>query len=62
MGAVTAITMITQTNWLESRPGRKKVATIATAIPNAPTQFPLRACAGFERKRSARMKETIVTR
>ena len=43
MGAVTAITMITQTNWLESRPGRKNVATIATAMPKAPTQLPLRA-------------------
>ena len=44
------------------RPGRKNVATIATAIPNAPTQLPCRARAGLDRKRSARMKQMIVTR
>ena len=43
------------------RPGWKNVATIATAMPNAPIQLPLRACAGSDRKRSARMKQTIVT-
>jgi hypothetical protein len=40
----------------------KKVATIATAIPNAPIRFPFRARAGWERNWSARMKQTIVTR
>jgi hypothetical protein len=34
---------------------------MATAIPDAPTQFPCRARAGEERKRSATMKQTIVT-
>ena len=43
-------------------PGWKKVARIATPIPNAPIQVPCRARAGWERKRSARMKQTIVTR
>ncbi len=40
----------------------KNVATIATAIPNAPTRFPLRARAGWERNWSATMKLTIATR
>ena len=32
------------------------------ACPTPPSQFPRRACFGDERKRSARMKQTIVTR
>ncbi len=38
------------------------VTTIASAIPAAPIRFPSRACFGEERKRSARMKQMIVTR
>ena len=38
------------------------VAAIATTMPAAPIQTPRRACAGFERSRSAQMKVTIVTR
>jgi hypothetical protein len=62
IGAVTAITIRIQTNWSESRPGMKNVATMAIAMPNAPIRLPWRARAGLERKRSARMKQTIVTR
>ena len=36
--------------------------TIASAMPTPPIQFPFRACFGEERKRSARMKQMIVTR
>ena len=39
-----------------------QVTTIASTIPAAPIWLPRRACAGFERKRSARMNVTIVTR
>src|SRR6266508_3540869 len=38
------------------------VAPIAIAIPSAPMRFPIGAVFGEERKRSARMKATIVTR
>ena len=38
------------------------VTTIASTIPAAPIWLPRRACAGLERKRSARMNETIVIR
>ena len=38
------------------------VTTIASSIPAAPIWLPRRACAGFERKRSARTKETIEIR
>ena len=38
-----------------SRPAAN-VTTIATSIPTAPIWLPRRACAGYERKRSARMK------
>src|SRR4051812_6145475 len=38
------------------------VATIATTMPTAPIQFPRRAVAGDDRKRSASTKHTIVTR
>jgi len=41
--------------------GRKKVATMATVMPKAPIQVPLRACAGDDRKRKARMKLMMVT-
>ena len=44
------------------RPGCASVTTIATAIPNAPIQFPRRAVVGDDRNRSARMKQMIVTR
>jgi len=36
-----------------------QVTTIATSIPTAPIWLPRRACAGLERKRSARMKLAI---
>jgi len=38
------------------------VTMTASTIPPAPIWFPRRACAGFDRNRSARMKVTIVTR
>ena len=38
------------------------MTTIAIAIPTAPIQFPRRAVVGDDRNRSARMKQTIVTR
>ena len=40
-------------------PARTQVTTIATSIPAAPIWLPRRACAGLERKRSARMNVTI---
>ncbi len=43
-------------------PSSASVVAIATSIPTPPTQFPLRACFGEERKRSATMKQTIATR
>ncbi len=43
-------------------PSRARVVPIATSIPAPPTQLPLRACLGEERKRSATTKQTIVTR
>ena len=43
-------------------PTLSHVTTIASSIPAAPIWLPRRACAGLERNRSARMKETIVTR
>ena len=43
-------------------PSRESVVAIATSIPAPPTQFPLRACFGDERNRSATTKQTIVTR
>jgi hypothetical protein len=43
-------------------PSRSSVVPIAISIPAPPTQFPRRACFGDERKRSARMKQTIVAR
>ena len=40
------------------QPGRGRTSpTIATTMPTAPTQLPCRARAGFDRKRSARMKQ-----
>jgi hypothetical protein len=39
-----------------------QVTTTATSMPTAPIWLPRRACAGSERKRSARMKATIVIR
>ena len=42
--------------------GCASVTPIATAIPTAPIQLPRRAVVGDERKRSARMKQMIVTR
>src|SRR5690242_20186950 len=39
-----------------------QVTTIASSIPAAPIWLPRRACAGFDRNRSARMNVTIVTR
>src|SRR6266571_961244 len=60
IGADTSITTkIDQTLWT---PLRAKVAAIAIAIPSAPMRFPIGAVFGEERKRSARMKATIVTR
>ena len=56
---IAAPTMIRQFRWT---PGRASVTPIAHAIPNAPIQLPFRACFGDERNRSARMKQTIVTR
>ena len=43
-------------------PSSASVVAIASTIPSPPTQFPLRACFGDERKRSATMKQTIATR
>jgi hypothetical protein len=43
-------------------PAFRSVATIAITIPTAPIWLPRRAVAGDERKRSARMKQMIVTR
>ena len=43
-------------------PSSARVVAIATIIPTPPTQLPLRACFGEERKRSATMKQTIATR
>ena len=43
-------------------PSSASVVAIATTIPAPPTQLPFRACFGEERKRSARMKQTIETR
>ena len=43
-------------------PSWASVTAIASAIPAAPSRFPWRARFGEERKRSARMKVTIVTR
>jgi hypothetical protein len=40
-------------------PALIQVTTIATIIPAAPIWLPRRACAGFDRKRSARMNATI---
>jgi hypothetical protein len=39
-----------------------RATPIASAIPAAPRKFPSRARLGDERKRSARMKQTIVAR
>jgi hypothetical protein len=38
------------------------VTAIATSMPAAPIQVPRRAVVGDDRKRSARMKQMIVTR
>ena len=43
-------------------PSSESVVAIATTMPTPPIQLPLRACFGDERKRSARTKQTIVTR
>ena len=43
-------------------PSSSSVLTIARIIPTPPIQFPRRACLGEERKRSAKMKQMIVTR
>ena len=43
-------------------PSSRRVVPIAMIIPTPPIQFPRRACFGEERKRSARMKQTIATR
>ena len=43
-------------------PSSSNVVAIATIIPTPPIQFPLRACLGDERKRSARTKQMIETR
>ena len=40
-------------------PALIQVTTIATSMPTAPIWLPRRACAGLERKRSARMNATI---
>ena len=45
-----------------SPPTFTQVIAIAISIPTAPIWLPRRACAGFERKRSARMNVTIVSR
>ena len=43
-------------------PSSSSVLTIARIMPTPPIQFPRRACLGEERKRSAKMKQMIVTR
>ena len=43
-------------------PAFTQVTAIATSIPAAPIWLPRRACAGLERKRSARMNVTMVAR
>src|SRR6266540_6048716 len=60
IGADTSITIrIDQTLWT---PPRANVAAIAIAMPSAPMRLPIGAVLGEERKRSARMKATIVAR
>ena len=43
-------------------PSSSSVLAIARIMPTPPIQFPRRACLGEERKRSAKMKQMIVTR
>ena len=43
-------------------PSSSSVLTIARIMPTPPIQLPRRACFGDDRKRSAKMKQMIVTR